>query len=83
MGTCVVPVQHPCLIQTEFKKYNNVVVVVDEDAAGLKAVIEARAFFLYKIPFVSYLKLSPDANEILNEKGPEALREVLQRANTR
>ncbi len=68
---------------TLFKGYSNVVVVLDEDAAGTKGLIEAKAFFLYKIPFISFMQLKPDANDILCESGKEALREKLQGKNTK
>lgn len=61
------------------RNYANVVVILDDDAAGSKGLIECKAAFLYKIPFVTYVKLKPDANEILIESGKEALRERLQR----
>lgn len=68
---------------TVFKEYSNLVVVLDKDAAGLKALIEAKAFFLYKIPFISYVMMRPDSNDVLIEKGPEGLRGELQRADRR
>lgn len=68
---------------TVFQEYSNVIVVLDKDAAGLKALIEAKAFFLYKIPFVSYILMTPDSNDVLIEKGPEGLRGELQRADRR
>lgn len=68
---------------TEFKNYSNVFVVLDDDAAGLKGLIEAKAAFLYQIPFVRYLLIKPDCNDILVQEGEAALRERLQRANTR
>ncbi len=55
--------------------------MVDDDAAGLKALIEAKAYLLYKTPFINFIQLKPDANEILIEHGKEALREKLQRAD--
>lgn len=61
-----------------FKEYSNVVVVLDNDAAGTKALIEAKAFLLYKIPFITFIQTGQDANETLCEKGPEALRQALQ-----
>lgn len=67
----------------EFSRYSRVVVVLDDDAAGQKALNKVKAFFLYKIPFVNYLLLSPDANEILVEKGEKVLREKLQGNNFR
>lgn len=66
---------------TVFKEYSNILVVLDNDAAGIKALIEARAFFMNKIPFVSYILMAPDGNDVLNEKGPSGLREELQRYN--
>ncbi len=68
---------------TEFKQYSNLIVILDDDPAGIKAYIEAKAFFLYKVPFVTYLRMKPDANDVLNEKGPKGLREALQRADRR
>lgn len=62
---------------TTLKEYSNVVVVLDKDAAGTKALIETRAAFLYKLPFTRYIQLDRDANEILVEDGPEKLREAL------
>lgn len=64
---------------TDIKQYSNVVVIVDKDAAGTKALIETKALFLYKIPFVNYVQLEQDCNEILVEKGKAGLQEVLSR----
>lgn len=66
-----------------FTLYCTVVVVLDDDAAGLKGLIEAKAAFRYKIPFVTYTQIKPDANEILVESGKEVLRERLQRFYSR
>ncbi len=66
---------------TAFKEYSKVVVVLDNDAAGIKGLIECRAAFLHKLPFVDYILLSPDANETLSENGPGALRDQLLRAH--
>lgn len=65
-----------------FKSYSTVIVVLDNDAAGTKGLIEAKAFFLYKIPFIHYILLSPDPNEVLIEQGKEALRKKLQGTNS-
>jgi hypothetical protein len=65
---------------TEFTKYANLVVVLDDDPAGIKGLIEAQAFFLYKHPFVNYIKIKPDPNEVLLVEGSAALREKVQGA---
>lgn len=65
---------------TILKEYSTVIVVLDDDPAGIKGYIEARAAFMYKLPFVKYLLIKPDANEILSES-KEKLRETLQRQN--
>lgn len=62
----------------EFKAYGNVLVVLDDDPAGIKAQIETKALFLYKVPFVSFIRMKEDANHVLCESGPKALRERLQ-----
>lgn len=67
---------------TQFKKYSNVIVILDDDAAGIKGLIETRALFMYQIPFVTYVKLKPDANEILTTHGKEGLRKEMQRHYT-
>lgn len=64
---------------TQFMQYSNVIVVLDKDAAGLKALIETKAYFLYKLPFVKYIPLEKDANQVLQDEGKQALREILQR----
>lgn len=66
---------------TEFLKYDNILVVLDDDAAGIKGLIETKAFFLYKHPFVSFIRMSPDCNDVLSEQGPEFLRKKLQGQN--
>lgn len=66
----------------EFKQYSRIIVVLDQDPPGEKALIEAKAFLLYKIPFLSFITLTPDPNEILCEHGPEKLREEVQRKNS-
>lgn len=66
-------------ILTTCQKYNNVVVVLDKDTAGTKALIEAKAFFLYKVPFIDFIQLEEDSNEILVKYGPEELQKRLQR----
>ncbi len=66
-----------------FKQYSKLVVVLDDDAAGLKGLISSKAFFLYKIPFVQYILISPDPNEILVESGKEGLRKKVQGINPR
>lgn len=66
-----------------FKEYSKVIVVLDNDAAGFKGLIESKAFFLYKLPFIDFILMSPDANEILVEEGKEALREKLSRQDRR
>lgn len=66
---------------TEFQGYDNVRVILDKDAAGTKGLIGAKAFFLYKIPFISFLQLDPDANEILVTHGKGKLREALFGSN--
>lgn len=66
---------------TEFKLYSNIVVILDNDPAGIKGLIEAKAYLLYKMPFVSFHLMSPDANEVLCNGGKEALRTALSRQN--
>lgn len=63
---------------TQIKQYSKVVVVLDNDKAGRQGLIEARALFLYKIPYAEFMLISPDCNEILSEEGPKALRDRLQ-----
>lgn len=63
---------------TQFTQYANIVVVLDNDPAGIKALIETRATFLYKLPFVRYLQMDCDANEVLIVEGEEGLRGRLQ-----
>jgi DNA primase len=62
-----------------FSQYSRIVVVLDKDPAGLKGSIEARAFFMGKLPFVDYIKMEKDANWVLEYEGKQALREILQR----
>lgn len=64
---------------TQFKNYSNILVVLDDDPAGIKGLIEAKAFLLYKLPFTSYKLVKPDPNEILVNEGPQTLRTELQR----
>lgn len=67
---------------TEFKKYNRVIVVLDDDPAGLKGFIEAKSLFLYKLPFVDYVMVpKPDLNERLCDGGIQKVQEVLQGTN--
>ncbi len=68
---------------TEFRRYSRVILVLDNDVAGMKGLIEAKAFFFGKVPFVDSILLNPDANEILVNCGKEVLKEKLQRNNTR
>lgn len=64
-------------------QYDNMIVVLDDDAAGIKGLIEAKAFLLYRFPFVQYLLIKPDANEILCNEGSAGLRKRLQGASYR
>ncbi len=66
---------------TQFKEYSRVVVILDEDAAGTKGLIEAKAYLLYKIPFISFMQMSPDPNDVLCDYGKDKLREIVQGAN--
>ncbi len=66
-----------------FLSYDSILVILDDDPAGTKGLIEAKAFFLYKHPFVSFVQLKTDANDILQESGPEGLRQAVQGAHTR
>lgn len=60
-----------------FKNYSSIVVILDKDAAGLKGLIETKAYFANKLPFVSYVRMERDANEVLQQQGRGALREML------
>jgi hypothetical protein len=64
---------------TILNKYNKLLVILDKDAAGLKALIETKAFLLYKIPYVNYIQLEKDCNEILCDEGPEELQKTVSR----
>lgn len=68
---------------TIFLKYTKIIVILDRDTAGTKGLIESKAFFLYKHPFVDYIQIKPDANEVLVESGKEELRKILQGTNRR
>lgn len=68
---------------TEFSRYTNITVVLDNDAAGYKALIESKAYFSQRIPFIRYILMTPDANEVLVEKGKEGLRAEMQRQNSK
>lgn len=66
------------------KFYRKLIVILDDDSAGLKGLIEAKAFLLYKIPFVDFILMKTDANEVLSaEGGKEALRERVSGADRR
>jgi hypothetical protein len=64
-----------------FEKYRTLDIVVDDDEAGIKALIEAKGFFKNKIPFINGIRMMPDANEVLIGQGTGALRRILQREN--
>ena len=68
---------------THYRDYDKIVVILDDDPAGLKGLIETKAFFSKRHPFVDVLLLKPDPNEVLVESGTEALRETLSRQNRR
>jgi DNA primase len=59
------------------KEYSSVVVILDDDTAGIKGLIESKAFLLYKVPFVEFIQMPVDANEIYESQGRNVLREVL------
>lgn len=59
------------------KQYSNIVVILDNDNAGIKGLIEAKAYLTYKLPFVEYIQMPVDANEIYESQGRNVLREVL------
>ena len=64
---------------THLKSYANIVVILDNDEAGIKALIRTKAYFLYKFPFVDYLLLDQDANDLFVESGTEGLRARVQK----
>lgn len=66
---------------TQFVGYDTLTVVLDNDTSGIKALIETKALFLYKLPFTKYILMDEDANEILCKYGKERLREEVQRAD--
>jgi hypothetical protein len=69
---------------TTLQEYSRVTVVLDDDAAGWKALIETKALLIYKIPFVDFLMISkPDINDNYVKGGKEAVLEVLSRTNPR
>lgn len=65
---------------TLFGKYANVVIVTDKDPAGTLAAISLKGKLMKKVPFVSIILMSVDANEIYcQEGGKEKLREEIRR----
>lgn len=66
---------------TQFMQYSTINVVVDNDSAGIKALIAAKSTFLHNIPFAKYIRLEKDCNEILCEEGPKELRRRLLGSN--
>lgn len=68
---------------TKFVAYDTVTVVLDNDPAGIKALIETKSTFLYKIPFAKYLLLNDDPNEVLVSHGKNELRQRLLRTDSK
>jgi hypothetical protein len=58
-------------------EYSKLLVVADNDVAGAEAVINARGFFASHGRDAAWLLMSPDANDILVNHGPEALRKQI------
>jgi len=65
---------------TSYQGYSNLVVVMDKDKAADEAMIHAKAFFRYKIPFTDFIQLEQDANELLQERGPQGLKQEMEKA---
>jgi hypothetical protein len=63
----------------EFSQYAKVVIVVDRDAPGTAAAIHLKSKLMQKVPYVNIVLMQEDANQILVEKGVEALRDDLQK----
>lgn len=62
---------------SDFKRYSSIIVILDKDSAGSKALIEAKSYLLYKVPFLTFFQIAPDANEILVTHGKEALKRTI------
>jgi hypothetical protein len=61
-------------------EYSKLLVVADNDVAGAEAVINARGFFASHGRDAAWLLMSPDANDVLVNNGPDELRKQICRA---
>jgi hypothetical protein len=66
---------------TQYLNYTNIVIVVDNDGAGVKAARSLGLALLYRVPFlqVLYKSVEADFNDVLVRSGKEALREEIER----
>lgn len=63
---------------TQISRYDNITIIVDNDAPGAVAAIEALGFLRARGHLVNYLLMDPDANDILASKGKAALKDHVE-----
>lgn len=62
----------------ELSKYSSIVIVVDADNSGIKAVIEAKGLLMSTVKYVSYVLMEEDANDVMLKHGSEYLAEEVK-----
>ena len=61
-------------------RYCTVVVITDRDGPGTEAAITTKGLLLGKVPSIPIILLEQDANQVLCDKGKEALRETITKS---
>lgn len=63
---------------TFYRRYDKIKLLVDSDAAGVRAAIELKEDLLDHTPHVEIVLMSKDANDLLQELGAEGLQRELE-----
>lgn len=63
----------------ELTGYTYVHLIADDDEAGAKAIYELAEELKYYVPVITFHLMKTDANDILQEHGPDQLRDVIQK----